>query len=241
MVEFRISCEDTVEGLDLRRLALGLVESQGWPRDRVSVWDTRGGDVIVTVPEELLQTPPPDPLRAPVHTAGERHTACEVLKRHESVAASLRHVPFTELRDEAERFFLAGWTVADLLHALCFARDGSRWPTGEEYHAEGVCWLQHRLRNWRTPDGDIRPSVTQEAAALRVVHRAGLPERLGLPEEGRERGQAARGESVRAAADDARRLLRAQTRTTSNALEHRDRTAARIRREGQPPLPFSEG
>lgn len=231
MAEFRISCVDTTAGVDLRQLAIGLIESQGWPRDQVSVWDTRAGDVVVTVDDALLRPRPVDPLNLPVNTSTERHTACEVIKRHESVAASLRHVTFPDLKGEVEAYFLAGWSVGDVLHALRHERDGSPWPAGEEYHAEGLYWLRHRLRNWRTPDGDIRPSVTQEAAALRVLRRSGLPDDLGLPEEEPDHGQVAPTETVRTAIDDARRLIRAHSRTTSDALEHRNRTAARIRRD----------
>ncbi|MFC7329659.1 hypothetical protein [Marinactinospora rubrisoli] len=224
MAEFRISSED---GLDLRRLATALAESQGWPRDQVSIWDNRDGSVIVTVEDTLLHPPAPDPLQQPVHTGRDVHHACELLRQRDS---SLRGVDFAELRAEAARFFSAGWSTADLLHALSHRPDGLPWPRGEGY--QGVEWLEHRLRNWKTPTGDIRPSVSQETAQLRIVGRAGLPENLGLPEDEdpAARRQAARPEFARAAADDARRLMRVQARTTSNTLAHRDRTAAHITR-----------
>lgn len=228
MVEFRISCDDS--GIDLRRTAAALIESHGWPRDRVSVWQNRGGDVVITVDEELLRTPSPDPLNQPMHTRSDIHKACELVRNRD---ASLRGVDFTELRDAAARFFSAGWSVTDLLHALSHRPDGLPWPRGEGY--QGVEWLEHRLRNWKTPTGDIRPSVSQEAAQLRIVGRAGLPGDIGIPDDDappRERG-AARPETARAAADDARRLLRAQTRTTSDALEHRERTASHIGRRNR--------
>ncbi len=225
MVEFRISCDDS--SVDLRRTAAALVESHGWPRDRVSVWQNRGGDVVLTVDDELLHAPPPDPLRQPMHTRSDIHRACELVRNRDN---SLRGVDFTELRDSAARFFAAGWSVADLLHALTHRPDGLQWPHGEGY--QGIEWLEHRLRNWKTPTGDIRPSVSQEAAQLRIVGRAGLPDDIETPDSGprsREEGVASP-MTARAAADDARRLLRAQTRTTSDGLEHRDRTASHIQR-----------
>ncbi|MBV2365630.1 hypothetical protein ACFPZ0_06210 [Streptomonospora nanhaiensis] len=226
MAEFRITSEDGV--LDLKRLAADLVESQGWPRDQVGIWENRGGgDVVVTVDDALLARPAgPDPMNVPVHTRSDVHRACETLRRRDP---SLRGVDFADLRDEAARFFSAGWTVNDLLHALAHRYDGAPWPRGEGY--EGVEWLQHRLRGWKSPRGDIRPSVSQEGAQLRVVGRVGLPEGLGLPaEEPADHRRAASCEAARAAADDARRLMRAQAPTTSDALAHRDRTAAHITR-----------
>ncbi|RCV53541.1 hypothetical protein [Marinitenerispora sediminis] len=224
MAEFRISSDD---GFDLRRLATALAESQGWARDQVGIWDNRDGSVIVTVPDSLLHRPAPDPLQQPVHTRSDVHSACELLRQRDT---SLRGVAFTDLRAEAARFFSAGWSTADLLHALSHRPDGQPWPRGEGY--QGVEWLEHRLRNWKTPTGDIRPSVSQETAQLRIVGRAGLPEDLGLPadEEPSRRRQVARPEAARAAADDARRLMRVQARTTSNTLAHRDRTASHITR-----------
>ncbi|GAA3725477.1 hypothetical protein [Salinactinospora qingdaonensis] len=226
MAELRIRSDDALE---LRRLATDLAESQGWPRERISIWDTREGEVIVTVDEEVLHPAEPDPLRRPVYTRSDVHRACELLRRRDS---SLRGVTFPGLRDEAARFFSAGWTVADLLHALAYRPDGVAWPQGEGY--QGIEWLEHRLRKWKTPSGDIRPSLSQETSQMRIVGQAGLPDDLGMPTEESRRGQAARPEVARAAADDARRLMRVQTRTTSNTLEHRDRTASHIGRYAQP-------
>ncbi|KUP95627.1 hypothetical protein [Thermobifida cellulosilytica] len=225
MAEFRLSSDDDV---DLRKLAAALVESQGWPRDRVSVWDTRSGEVVVTVDDAVLHPPQPNPLNRPVHTPREVHRACELLRRGDP---SLAGVDFDAFRTEAARFFAAGWSVADLRHALAARPDGLPWPRGEGY--QGPEWLEHRLRHWKTPNGDIRPSVSQEEAQLRVVSRAGLPADLGLPKDEVRSKPAARPEVARAAIDDARRLLRVHTRTTSDTLAHRDRTAARMPRNGR--------
>ncbi|PSK96568.1 hypothetical protein CLV63_111163 [Murinocardiopsis flavida] len=223
MAEFRISSDDD---MDLRRLAAGLVESQGWPRDQVRIWDNRDGSVLVTIDDALLRRPEPDPMNLPVHTKSDVHRACEVLRQRDP---SLRGVDFAVLRDEAARFFAAGWSSADLLHALGHRPDGIAWPRDPEY--QGTMGLRHRLDCWKTPNGDIRPSSAQESAQLRIVGRAGLPENIGQPTDAPERrGQAARPEAARAAADDARRLMRAQSRTTSDTLAHRDRTAAHIHR-----------
>ncbi|ASU84968.1 hypothetical protein CDO52_21170 [Nocardiopsis gilva YIM 90087] len=227
MAEFRITSDD--DGFDLRKLAAALAESQGWPRDRVSIWENRGGGgVVVTVDDALLTHHEPDPLTLPMHTLSDVHKACELLRRRDP---SLRGVDFLALRDEAARFFSAGWSIADLLHALSHRHDGAPWPRGEGY--QGIEWLEHRLRSWKTPSGDIRPSVSQETAQLRIVGRAGLPDDIGMPDEAPVAPRrSATPESARAAADDARRLMRAGTRTTSDGLGHRERTAAQITRPG---------
>jgi len=224
MAEFRISSDD--EQVDLRKLAAALTESQGWARDEVSIWDTRRGEVIINVDDTLLRPPETDPLHRPRHTPADVHRACEHLRREEP---SLRGVDFVFLRKETARFFSAGWTVADVLHALAHRPDHVVWPTGPEHH--GDAWLRHRLTAWRTPDGDIRPSHSQEAAQLRVVSRAGLPMELGLPEEVElSERPVASPEVARSAADDARRLMRQNSRTTTNSLAHQDRTSENIHR-----------
>ena len=224
MAEFRISSDD--EQVDLRKMATALTESQGWARDEISIWDTRRGEVIVTVDDALLRSPEADPLNRPRHTPADVHRACEHLRRE---GASLRGVDFVFLREETARFFSAGWTVADVLHALTYRPDHAEWPAGPEHR--GDAWLRHRLAAWRTPDGDIRPSHSQEDAQLRVVSRAGLPMELGLPEDVElSQRPVASPEVARSAADDARRLMRQNSRTTTDSLAHQDRTSAHIHR-----------
>src|SRR5699024_8589802 len=164
MAEFRISSDD--ELIDLRKMAAALAESQGWARDDISIWDNRQGEVIVTVDDALLRPTEPDPLHRPRHTPGDVHRACEHLRREEP---SLRRVDFPVLRKETARFFSAGWTVADVLYALTHRPDQVAWPQSPEFR--GTEWLRRRLAAWRTPDGDIRPSRSQEESQLRVISR----------------------------------------------------------------------
>ncbi|OLT28952.1 hypothetical protein BJF83_13410 [Nocardiopsis sp. CNR-923] len=220
MAEFRISSDDQI---DLRRLATALVDSQGWAREEVSIWDTRRGEVIVTVDDALLRGPQKDPLNRPRHTPHDVHEACEWLRREEP---SLRRVDFSVLRKETSRYFSAGWTLADVRHALTHRPDHAPWRQGPD----DTEWLRTRLAAWRTPNGDIRPSKSQESAQLRVISRAGLPMDIGLPEDAEVAGPVARPEVARSAADDARRLIQQNTRTTTNSLAHRDRTAEHITR-----------
>jgi hypothetical protein len=178
MAEFRLSTPDP-ELVDVRRLASSLVQAQGWPRDQVGLWQNAGGEIVVTVDEALLRGWEPDPLSEAAPTPALRHRAYELIKRHPTAAESLRAVGFEELREEVQPFLLAGWTPADVLHALSYGRDGTPWPTGPEYREAGARWLRHRLRDWKGPEGGIRPSPSQEDASLRVVHRSGLPADVG--------------------------------------------------------------
>ncbi|SIO85689.1 hypothetical protein [Nocardiopsis sp. JB363] len=224
MAEFRISSDDAQ--VDLRKMATALAEAQGWARDDVSIWDNRRGEVIVTVDDTLLRKPVLDPEHRPRHTPHAVHEACELIRREDP---SLRGVDFAFLKDESARFFSAGWTLADLRHALLERPDGTVWDRGEEFR--GGRWFVHRLTAWKTPDGDIRPSHSQEASQLRVIGRAGLPMDIGLPQDAElSQRPVARPEVARSAADDARRLIRQNTRTTTDSLAHRDRTSANIRR-----------
>jgi hypothetical protein len=224
MAEFRISSDDGQ--VDLRRLATALAESQGWAREDVSIWDNRRGEVIVTIDDALLRKPEADPLHRPRHTPHAVHDACELLRRED---ASLRGVDFPYLKDESARFFSAGWTLADLQHALAHRPDGVAWESGPDHR--GTAWFAHRLSAWKTPDGDIRPSQSQESAQLRVISRAGLPMDIGLPEDVELSARPVASPAVaRSAADDARRLIRQNTRTTTDTLAHRDRTSAHIKR-----------
>ncbi|MBQ1082498.1 MULTISPECIES: hypothetical protein [unclassified Nocardiopsis] len=224
MAEFRISSDD--RQVDLRRMATALAESQGWAREDVSIWDNRRGEVIVTIDDSLLRRPEADPLHRPRHTPHAVHEACELLRREDT---SLRGVDFAALRNESARFFSAGWTLADLQHALAHRPDGVDWESGPDYR--GAAWFTHRLSAWKTPDGDIRPSQSQESSQLRVISRAGLPMDIGLPEDTELSARPVASPAVaRSAADDARRLIRQNTRTTTDTLAHQDRTSAHITR-----------
>ncbi len=227
MAEFRISSDD--RQVDLRRMATALAESQGWAREDVSIWDNRRGEVIVTIDDSLLRRPDADPLHRPRHTPHAVHDACETLRRED---ASLRGVDFAHLKAESARFFSAGWTLADLQHALGHRPDGVEWEHGPDHR--GARWFAHRLSAWKTPDGDIRPSQSQESAQLRVISRAGLPMDIGLPEDTELSARPVASPAVaRSAADDARRLIRQNTRTTTDTLALQDRTSAHITRPSE--------
>jgi hypothetical protein len=69
---------------------------------------------------------------------------------------------------------LAGWTIADIRHALDHKPDGTRWTYDADIrHVPG--WTRHRLAAWQDTNGTPTASPTQRAAAARAWeagHRA---------------------------------------------------------------------
>lgn len=88
---------------------------------------------------------------------------------------ALRCLSIKDLASICRDFFLAGWTVADILHALDWQPDGTPWPhsgaptTKEAARIRG--WLKHRLAAWRTETGEPRRSRDQQAAAKSAAYR----------------------------------------------------------------------
>lgn len=92
-------------------------------------------------------------------------------------------------------FFLAGWSVADLHHALDHRPDGGLWPyagapdTKEPHRVRG--WLRFRLSAWRTASGIPMPSRGQQnhaerekvLAERRAEEQAQRRQREQLPED----------------------------------------------------------
>lgn len=73
-------------------------------------------------------------------------------------------------------FALAGWSTADLAHAIDWRPDGTRWPhEGAHGVALPAAWLEHRLRAWRDEAGAPLPS---RSAASLAAARAHLAEQL---------------------------------------------------------------
>lgn len=80
----------------------------------------------------------------------------------------LRRMTTWYLRWLLKAFLLAGWTVADVLHALDVRSDGSGWTytwssADELRHIPG--WVRHRLDAWMGRDGQVLTSRSQRVAA----------------------------------------------------------------------------
>ncbi|WP_171983428.1 GntR family transcriptional regulator [Arthrobacter sp. SRS-W-1-2016] len=87
----------------------------------------------------------------------------------------LRCMTPKDVASSCRDFFLAGWTVADVLHALDWRPDGTLWPhsgapdTKNPWRMRG--WLRHRLNTWRTEAGEPLRSRDQQAAARAAALR----------------------------------------------------------------------
>jgi hypothetical protein len=97
-------------------------------------------------------------------TKRDRLAACERLRQESNV---LRHMTPWYLRWVQRAFLVAGWTVADVLHALDVRPDDSAWTytwasVAELRHIPG--WVRHRLAAWLDEDGQVVASRSQRAA-----------------------------------------------------------------------------
>lgn len=102
---------------------------------------------------------------------GARFAASAELQRRLTV---LRQISTRDLRSCLRAFFLAGWTVSDVQHALEWKPDGSRWPHDGAngigpYRVRG--WIAHRLAPWTTK-GTPGRSFSQRAEAELAEQRA---------------------------------------------------------------------
>jgi len=125
-------------------------------------------------------TTPPVPWRPEIRWPAHRTTSRKIQRQ---AAASeiwyrsfaLRCLSIKDLASICRDFFLAGWTVADILHALDWQPDGTPWPhsgapaTKEPARIRG--WLKHRLTAWRTKSGEPLRSRDQHLAARAAERR----------------------------------------------------------------------
>lgn len=104
-------------------------------------------------------------------TDGARLLAAAELQRRLPV---LRQISTRDVRSCLREFFLAGWSVQDVHHALDWRPDGTQWPHDG---ATGIGptsvrgWIAHRLAPW-TSDGTPRRSFGQRAQAQRAEELA---------------------------------------------------------------------
>lgn len=133
------------------------------------------------------------PRKQGAKTKKEQKQAAAELRRWCGLA--LRHLSASDLASICRDFFSAGWTLADLRHALDYRPDGSPWPhdgaptTDEPRRLRG--WMRHRLAAWRTDAG------LAESRSQRTLRQAA--ERKARVAEDRRRSEQAHAE--RSAAD----------------------------------------
>ncbi|MFI7706518.1 hypothetical protein [Nonomuraea sp. NPDC049480] len=108
---------------------------------------------------------PPWGLHQSPRTKRDRLAACERLRQESNV---LRHMTPWYLRWLLRPYLVAGWTPADVLHALDVRADGGAWTytwrsADELRHIPG--WVRNRLAAWVNQDGQALPSRSQRIAA----------------------------------------------------------------------------
>jgi DNA-binding transcriptional ArsR family regulator len=119
--------------------------------------------------------------RWPAHATPARRS--EVLAAADELRTrvlALRVMSPAYVRHITREFFLAGWNVLDLQHAVDWRPDGAAWtqdslpwsvdPAGrttpQEFLARrAAAWLAHRLAAWRDDAGTVRRSRHQQLAA----------------------------------------------------------------------------
>ncbi len=105
-------------------------------------------------------------------TKRDKLKACERLRQE---STTLRRMTAWYLRWLLKPFLVAGWTVADVLHALDVRADGSAWTytwssADELRHIPG--WVRHRLAAWVDEDGQVLPSRSQRLSSAADRQRA---------------------------------------------------------------------
>ncbi|MEZ7132678.1 hypothetical protein ACBR40_45710 [Nonomuraea sp. AD125B] len=134
----------------------------------------------------------------------------------------LRKITAKHLRSLLREHFRAGWTPADVLHALDHTPDGTAWTlTSDPRWLPG--WIRYRLTPWRTPDGGITPSPSQRRAAR---HQAIAEARAAAAAE-RERLLARRVDAAAPAAA-ARAALTAASPKTAALIQQQDQRRTRL-------------
>lgn len=134
--------------------------------------NTSGGSAAST-----HQTPHRPELNWPTHktTASkkQRLAAASELRRRIFL---LRPMSTKDVASSVRDFLIAGWTVADLHHALDFQPNGSPWPYSgiptSDYAPRLRGWMRTRLAAWRTHTGEPLRSRDQRSNAQALERRA---------------------------------------------------------------------
>ncbi|MFI7582210.1 hypothetical protein ACH9DO_00280 [Kocuria sp. M1N1S27] len=116
------------------------------------------------------------PVRPPAAGATRRdrqhvHRRAGLELQHHALV--LRRITTAYVVDVARPCFEAGWSVADVLHALDWTPQGVRYPHDSVTGIENPgAWFAARLRTWTHQDGIPMRSIGQRAAAEAEQRRA---------------------------------------------------------------------
>jgi hypothetical protein len=131
-----------------------------------------------SAPDSPSAPPPPKsrpwpPGQKPA-TRREAAAAAAVLRADLPV---LRRMSARAVRSAVREWFAAGWSAADVEHALDHRPDGTRHRHTEDVRCPAA-WLAWRLGLWRSEDGAVLPPHSTALAGQAAAHRAALAEGL---------------------------------------------------------------
>ncbi len=130
----------------------------------------------------------------------------------------LRRSSLRAIRSAARDFWVAGWSVADVLRALDLRPDGSQWPHSGAHCVRSVrAWCCYRLRRWRDAAGTpvLSPSARRHRARAALIAQQ--------ERDRQERSEARKRASERPATPATRRLVqeaREAARAAATRLRH---------------------
>ena len=133
------------------------------PRAREASPEDKPGKARAPRGLPMLPRPGSTSLTAVPQNRSEALAAAEALQER---ARLLRRLSAEHLRHLARPFFAAGWTPADIMHAI------DHDPRGRQHgYSAGVrspaAWIRARLAAWLCPDGIPLPSRSQQLAEAR--------------------------------------------------------------------------
>jgi hypothetical protein len=145
-------------------------------------------------------------LRRRPENRAEGQSAAEALQDHHRVLA---RISAAYVRHLARPFVAAGWTPADVGHALNYEFGGAQHRFSMATVGNAGAWARARLARWLGPDGVPLPSASQQRAARDDAARAQSAEQQTRTAARRD-GAAAAAAAARRGAALARELLPVQ-------------------------------
>ncbi|MFD0478108.1 hypothetical protein ACFQ0B_65475 [Nonomuraea thailandensis] len=127
-------------------------------------------------------------------TPGTRKHALQVAQKIHDASTTLRRLSPWYIRHLTRVFVAAGWTAADVLHALDHQPDGAAWTytwTSRDQIRNVPGWVRFRLSAWLNEHGRPLPGKSQRlavAAAQLRAEQAVMHERLQAMHAGRVGG-----------------------------------------------------
>ena len=138
------------------------------PRAREANPEDKPGKARAPRGQPMLPRPGATALAAVPQNGSEALTAAQAMQEH---ARLLRRLSAEHLRHLARPFFAAGWTPADLVHAIDHDTRGRQHGYTAEVRSPAA-WIRSRLAQWLDPDGTPLPSPGQQRAAAAAEARA---------------------------------------------------------------------